>query len=186
MPPNTNMLILGIDPSIHHTGIAIISIDGGELVGAHAFVAKRFKSMRDGEYLAQLCSQQVPKVFEAFPYPKDADPKYHVAIEGAYLGHFALPLVRLSEVIGVCKAWAWSESVPCHEYGPSEIKKSVTGSGRATKEQVKQAVIEQTAPFLASQNKMTHDESDAVAVALCHWKRLRAAATRNGEHADEH
>ena len=51
-------------------------------------------------------------------------------------------------------------------YAPSRVKKLVTGSGRATKEQMQHAVAREL-------NLKTipepHDVADALAIALCHY-----------------
>ena len=61
------------------------------------------------------------------------------------------------------------------EYSPAQVKKSVTGSGRASKEQVS-FMVER----LSGATSDSHDVTDAVAVALCHQAhaRLDLAAER--------
>jgi crossover junction endodeoxyribonuclease RuvC len=63
--------------------------------------------------------------------------------------------------------------VPVVEYSPAEVKNAITGTGRATKEQI-QYMIQQllrlkTAPRPA-------DAADAVAVAVCHCNAAALAA----------
>jgi crossover junction endodeoxyribonuclease RuvC len=63
------------------------------------------------------------------------------------------------------------------EYTPTAVKKSVTGSGRAGKEQVRSMVCH----LLGMQDSgQSHDITDAIAVALCHitTARFRAAVER--------
>ena len=50
------------------------------------------------------------------------------------------------------------------EYSPAEIKVAVTGSGRADKAQMK-AMVER---LLGLTRRMTSDEADALAAAICH------------------
>ena len=50
------------------------------------------------------------------------------------------------------------------EYSPNLVKQTVTGHGHADKEGI-QKFIQQ---LLGISNFKTHDESDAVAIALCH------------------
>ena len=55
--------------------------------------------------------------------------------------------------------------IPISEYSPREIKKSVVGKGAASKEQV----LFMIKTLLSIKEKtMKYDESDALAVALCH------------------
>ena len=55
------------------------------------------------------------------------------------------------------------------EYSPREIKKSVVGKGAASKEQVSFMI---KTLLSAKEIKMKYDESDALAVALCHAFRM--------------
>ena len=59
-----------------------------------------------------------------------------------------------------------------HEYTPQQVKKAVTGSGRADKAQIQQMV----ARVLALPEPPQADAADAVAVALCHAQHLVAEA----------
>ena len=55
--------------------------------------------------------------------------------------------------------------IPMSEYSPREIKKSVVGKGAASKEQVSYMI---KTLLSVKEKKMKFDESDALAVALCH------------------
>ena len=55
------------------------------------------------------------------------------------------------------------------EYSPREVKKSVTGNGASSKEQVQYMVKS----ILSLKNNMPADSSDALAVALCHFNSLQ-------------
>ena len=51
-----------------------------------------------------------------------------------------------------------------NEYKPNTIKKSVTGVGKATKDQVGMMVK----TLLPAVDLKTEDEADALAIAICH------------------
>ena len=55
-------------------------------------------------------------------------------------------------------------ALPVFEYTPAAVKQGLVGNGRAEKEQVQHMVR----VILAMQGRMVLDESDALAVALCH------------------
>lgn len=69
----------------------------------------------------------------------------------------------LSKVVGIADlvAWQQSESV-FHELAPTTVKKLLTGSGKAEKEAVAQALER----YLGVQMYQTDDESDAAAVGV--------------------
>jgi crossover junction endodeoxyribonuclease RuvC len=56
------------------------------------------------------------------------------------------------------------------EYSPREIKKSVVGKGAASKEQVSFMI---KTILSVKEKRMKFDESDALAVALCHAFRMK-------------
>ena len=62
-------------------------------------------------------------------------------------------------------------NVPTSEYSPREVKKSIVGNGAASKEQV--GFMIKTLLELKAV-KMKSDESDALAIALCHAFRLKS------------
>jgi len=63
------------------------------------------------------------------------------------------------------------------EYSPREIKKSVVGKGSASKEQV-QFMIDKLMQI--KNTKMKFDESDALAVAVCHAFKSSSASHKSG------
>jgi crossover junction endodeoxyribonuclease RuvC len=96
------------------------------------------------------------------------------AIETAFYHKNAQSTLKIGHARGVLMLAAHQAELPIGEYAPREVKKSVTGNGNATKEQVQFMTlrvlgIRHTASPL--------DESDALAVALCHAHRLAAPAT---------
>ena len=67
--------------------------------------------------------------------------------------------------------------LPIHEYSPREIKKSVVGNGGASKEQV-QFMIRKLMSISHSLKKF--DESDALAIAVCHAFKSSSPTHKSG------
>jgi crossover junction endodeoxyribonuclease RuvC len=63
-----------------------------------------------------------------------------VATERPFIGGYARTTASQREKFSVVKTLCQERSVKLVSYGPSEIKKALTGNGRASKEQVKRAV----------------------------------------------
>jgi crossover junction endodeoxyribonuclease RuvC len=63
------------------------------------------------------------------------------------------------------------------EYSPREIKKSVVGNGGASKEQV-QFMIKKLMNI--NQTMLKFDESDALAIAICHAFKSNSPIKSNG------
>jgi crossover junction endodeoxyribonuclease RuvC len=96
------------------------------------------------------------------------------AIETAFYSKNAQSALKLGHARGVSILAAVNRQIPTSEYSPREIKKSVSGLGGASKEQVRYMVCSlmkiQTLPA-----KM--DISDAIAVAICHHNKMMNAAS---------
>ena len=160
-------LVLGVDPGVAATGLAVVARSGPEVVWAD--------TVRTPPRLAE----------------PDRLRRVHAAVRAAIAEHrpgaVALESVRwnrnVSSAMGVARASgvvllaAAEAGVPVEEYEPLEVKMAVTGSGRADKQQVRRALVR--AHGLAGVPEGA-DAVDAVAVALCHLtrSRLRGAAAR--------
>ena len=88
------------------------------------------------------------------------------------------PLSLRLEIIynGVSILAAVHNKIPTSEYSPREIKKSIVGNGAASKEQV--SFMIKTLLEIKT-IKMKYDESDALAIALCHAFRLKTSAKKS-------
>jgi len=114
---------------------------------------------------------------------------YHKLLE--LLDHYApdvMSLERSFVAINVQSAFALGEAravamlaaahrgLEVFEYTPTDVKLSVAGYGRADKRQVKQ-MVRQTL-MLTDGGDLADDAADALAIALCHLFRAKAAQIR--------
>ena len=96
-----------------------------------------------------------------------------VAVEEPFVAMNPRTAMAVGQAQGVALMAAASLGVPVARYTPAEVKQAVTGSGRASKEQVRQAL----GMLLKSDiESAPEDATDALAVALCHLQARRAAA----------
>jgi len=151
------MIILGVDPGTLLTGYGLISFDSNEIIPVTAGVIKipaskemapRLKIIYAG--LDELIKRYKPDEF---------------AIETAFYGKNVQSAMKIGYARGVSLLAAVNNNIPASEYSPREIKKSVTGNGAASKEQVQYMIKKLLA---IRKTKMKFDESDALAVAICH------------------
>jgi crossover junction endodeoxyribonuclease RuvC len=99
--------------------------------------------------LADIVAQHAPERF---------------AVEAVFHAVNAKSSLKLAHVRGVALLSAAQSGLEVGEYSPLEIKGSVTGYGRATKEQVQMMV----ASLLGLREVISpHDASDALAAAIC-------------------
>lgn len=88
-----------------------------------------------------------------------------IVLETPFLGKNAQNFLKLGYVRGIIYLLADKHTIILKEYAPKEIKKAVTGSGSAEKDQVAR-VIKTLFPEIGSAN-VRHDITDAIAVSFC-------------------
>ncbi|WP_346855606.1 crossover junction endodeoxyribonuclease RuvC [uncultured Draconibacterium sp.] len=153
--------ILGIDPGTTVTGYGLVEIRNKKPVILHMgnITPKKYSDhyMRL-KYLHQRALHLVEE------YKPDV-----MAIEAPFYGKNVQSMLKLGRGQGVLMAAALMHNVPIHEYAPLLVKQAITGMGRASKEQV--AYFLQKVYNLKDMDKVL-DETDAVAVAICHFIQL--------------
>ena len=161
-PPGTR--ILGIDPGSLHTGWGLLGgsfhrptlIDSGVIrLGQAGSFPCRLAGLRAS--LEILLSRVAPTA---------------AAVESPFQGINARSALQLAHARGVVLAALAGAGLEVVEYSPAEVKKSVTGTGRADKAQV-EFMVGRTLGATAMGS--CGDRADAIAVALCHlWCVCRA------------
>jgi crossover junction endodeoxyribonuclease RuvC len=154
------MRILGIDPGTLVCGYGVLETDGpnarvldyGVIKSRDPSLAVRLSVIQDG--LLTIISRHEPDV---------------AVVEGAFFGKNVRSALKIGEGRGVALAAAAGRGLETFEYSPAEVKKAVTGSGRARKEQVQQMVR-----LILGLRDLPEpeDASDALAIAICHFHRL--------------
>jgi crossover junction endodeoxyribonuclease RuvC len=150
-------LILGIDPSLRGTGLAILNFlppSKAEYVASQTVVPGREADLPQ-------CLGAIARAVAALIDTHSPDV---VAIEETiYVQNF-----RTAQKLGAARGAAIGEAarrgIPVFEYPPLRIKQAVVGYGRASKEQV----TRQMSGLLGLKESLPFDEADAAAVALCH------------------
>lgn len=97
-----------------------------------------------------------------------------IAIEQPVYGKDAQAMLKLGRVLGCCVGFAVSHKIPITEYLPKNVKKVITGNGNAAKQQVAYFAARILKTPLESK---TYDDTDAVAIALCHAFNLSGIPT---------
>ena len=152
------MRVLGIDPGLNITGYGLVETgaEGQKLIEAGEIKSK-----------ASLPLEQ--RLFELYngleAVTKDLRPDV-LAVEELY-SHYKHPrtAVIMGHARGVLFLVAGKADIPVFSYSATRVKKSLTGRGRASKEQVAKMI----SSILKSVEIDGHpDITDAIAVALCH------------------
>jgi len=90
----------------------------------------------------------------------------------------AQSMLKLGRAQAAAMLAAVNRQIPIVEYTPKEIKKSVTGNGNASKEQVWFMVQK----ILSISENRGLDASDALAIGLCHSHRLGTSGMLGPSH----
>ncbi|MCB1681580.1 MAG: crossover junction endodeoxyribonuclease RuvC [Rhodospirillales bacterium] len=150
------MLILGIDPGLQKTGWGLIDTVSSSL---------RFKGcglIKPPTGLAM--AQRLAFLHEALAEIIRTNQPDRAAIEETFVNSNALSALKLGQARGVLMAVPALFGLEVAEYAANTIKKSVTGSGHAAKNQIQMMVRR----LLPACGPIGADEADALAVAICH------------------
>ena len=160
--------MLGLDPGSLVTGFGVVARRGGRMTlmecgairnPAGTPMASRLMKIHDE--LTAIIDRHRPDEF---------------AIESAFYGKNAQSALKLGHARGAAMLAAMRRGLGSTEYSPREVKKAVTGTGTASKAQVRYMVRS----VLALGNApLGLDESDALAIAICHMHRLAGAAVKH-------
>jgi crossover junction endodeoxyribonuclease RuvC len=152
------VIVLGVDPGAATTGYGVVARAGGGAVSlvecgvvrtdARTPLPDRLRQIYDG--IGEVLSR----------HRVDA-----MAVEGVFYAKNARTSIVLGDARGAVLLAATLRELPVFEYAPAEVKNAVTGTGRATKEQV-QFMVQQTLRLRTP--PAPADAADGVAVALCH------------------
>jgi len=160
------MRVLGVDPGLNITGYGVLEvtprgpqvIEAGVIRGGDATHALTERLLELHTGLTEVLAAHKPEA---------------MALEQLY-SHYEHP--RTSILMGhargvICLTGAQS-GIPVIAYSATQIKKTLTGNGRAPKSQMQMAIQRELG--LAAIPEPA-DVADALAIALCHYYVLRTA-----------
>lgn len=151
------MRIIGIDPGYAIVGFGIIEYNNG-----------RFKVIDYGAVTTPAdmdFNRRLEIIYDDVSQILDIYKPESLAIEKLYFQNNQKTAIDVAEARGVILLSAVKRRLLIREYTPLEVKKSVTGYGKAVKKQVQ----EMTKRILRlSEIPKSDDTADALAIAVCH------------------
>ena len=147
--------ILGIDPGFCNTGYSVIESNGR----VHRYITGGVIGVSD-----LSAHRRLGAIFDATREIIRCHEPQESAIEEVFLAKNVSVALKLGQARGVAICAAVEAGIPVHEYSAKFVKKTVTGGGAADKRQVQYMVCR----LLGVAERARQDESDALAVALCH------------------
>lgn len=154
------MVVLGIDPGVNVAGFGVLK------------KGKNHPHLIDYGYLKQSSNRSLIErvgFFGEFIDVKISEHNItHIALETPFLGKNSQSFLKLGYLRGLLYERAYRNNIMLSEYAPAEVKNTVTGYGRASKEQVARMIMQL---FPGMRRPELHDVTDAVAVTLCgYWQ----------------
>ena len=155
------MRVIGIDPGMAIVGYSILDVEGDKITLITSGSIQTDKGLPDTKRLKEIYSD-LTYLLEKYQ-PDEA------AIEKLFFFKNQKTVMPVSQARGVILLALENADIKIKEYTPIEIKQTLTGYGRATKDEVANCVgiiLEgQTIPKL-------DDTVDSIAMALCHTRNL--------------
>ena len=155
------MLVLGVDPGSLTTGYGLVNkqnnnlvyIGGGKISFPHSrpFSERIYKIYRS---LSEIIQEYQPQ---------------EMSIEDIFFAKNVKSALKIGHVRGAAMVAAMQSGLKVFEYTPLQIKQSVVGYGRASKEQVRSMVR----VILGVDVQFALDTADALAIAICHHNWVR-------------
>lgn len=153
------MIVLGIDPGLRFTGFGLI--DEKFKVIRHGVITPR------GESLAE----KLNSIYEQFTHILEEHSPDVAVVESTIYYRNVKTALTLGAVRGILLLGLQQNGIKFFEVSPTKIKLSLTGVGRAKKDQLEYMVKK----MLSLREDISSHESDALALSLWFLKRKRHA-----------
>jgi len=168
--PNTR--ILGIDPGLQITGYAIVEVGETSPLVCEAGVIRSTRGSVNSHLEQRVFSLYtgIVEVIEQFR-PQT------VVVEELY-AHYDHPrtAILMAHARGVIFLAAAQRNLPVSSYSATSIKKTITGHGRASKDQMQRTIQRELG---LAKLPEPPDVADALAAALCHYYLRKRQALTN-------
>lgn len=152
------MVVLGIDPGLNATGVGVILAEGSRCSLLYAgdlrpprtgTLPQRLQFIYDG--ITQVIRRSRPSI---------------MVLESVFTHErYVSTAAKMAHARGVACLCAQEHSLTLAEYPPARVKKSVTGTGSATKDQVARMMRQWLGRL---DEKLSFDATDALALAVAH------------------
>jgi len=155
------MLVLGVDPGSLITGYGLVNkeenkliyVEGGKISLSHSWPF----------------SERIHGIFSSLSEIIQTYQPEEMSIEDVFFAKNVKSALKIGHARGAALVAAIQGGLKVFEYTPLQIKQSVVGYGRATKEQVRAMVK----LILKLDTQLSFDTSDALAIAICHHNWVR-------------
>ncbi len=163
---NPPIRILGVDPGLRRTGWGVVGMRGNAL----SFLAcGTVRAPLDGELATRLAA-----IYEGLDGVVQAHRPDEAAVEQTFVSRNGAATLKLGQARGIALLVPALAGISVAEYAPNAIKKTIVGAGHADKHQIR-AMVRVLLPLAKFDGD---DESDALAIAICHAHHRQSVALR--------
>ncbi|MBI5326637.1 MAG: crossover junction endodeoxyribonuclease RuvC [Ignavibacteriae bacterium] len=164
--------------------LKVLGIDPGSVICGYGVIEKKKNSLHVIEYgvikakkISENFPERLKEIYLRLLKVIERTKPDVASFESTFYSKNAQSLLKLAHARASAMLAAAMNDTPVMEYSPKEVKKSVTGKGSASKEQVQFMVktllnIKETPEFF--------DVTDALAVAICHCLRADLPSSKSG------
>lgn len=157
-------ITLGIDPGLNRTGYAVLERAAKGPVLREGGVIRSTKGQTLAERVWEIAQGLREVIVEFRPAT--------VAIELVFShGQYPKTAVLMAHARGAILFAVRDHGLPVVHYTPTQVKRLLTGSGKASKEQIQHAIRHELG---LDRLLEPNDVADATAVALCHYYSTRS------------
>lgn len=149
--------IIGIDPGLSKCGYAVIDYDGRVPYPIEYGLIKTNSKDETTKRLSEIHTE-IGRIIDEFK-PDE------FAIERVYFHRNVSTAIDVAMVMGALISMATQRGIAARQYTPLQIKRAITGAGRASKDQMQKMV---QVHFRLSELPKPPDVADALATALTH------------------
>jgi len=160
--PTPGRRILGVDPGLQITGYAVVE------VGLQRPIVREAGVIRSAEGRAPIeLANRVCNLYDSIVGVLDQFRPEVVVVEQLY-AHYQHPrtAILMAHARGVIFLASAQRRLPVVSYNATRIKKTITGNGRAPKDQVQRTIQRELG---LRELPEPPDVADALAAALCHY-----------------
>jgi crossover junction endodeoxyribonuclease RuvC len=159
--------LLGLDPGLRRTGWGVLTADGN-----------RLRHIADGVVAVAstgTLADRLARLYQGLEAVVAAHLPNEVAVEETFVNRNPASTLKLGQARGVVLLVPALATIPVFEYSANLIKKSLVGTGHASKDQVSMMVR----TLLPGARLDTSDAADALAAAVCHAHHRSATIRRH-------
>ena len=154
------MIIIGIDPGLIKTGWGVINK-----------IDNQIKYIASGTIFTDSKLPMSERLLNIYKNVDELIKKYqpeNFSIEETFVNNNPVSSLKLGHARGVAILAASMNNIPVFEYSPNLIKKTLTGAGKAEKQQMV-AMVKYIFPGITIK---TEDEADSLCIAIYHCNHM--------------